>query len=129
MERAIFRLEGAILKAFARDPAANIPLRLQVRDHLRAAILNGELPPASRLPSTRLLASAWGVSRNTVLAAYEDLAAEGLIRGKTGSGTRVRGRIPVPRLPDPRTILRAAHYPSAAVHFRDPEGNALYIHV
>lgn len=110
------------------DPHARRPLHRQVYDFLRRAIVAGDLPAGSALPSTRWLARRWRVSRNTILTAYEDLAAEGLIAGRTGSGTRVGGARAIPRLPDPRAILRESHYPGGAMPFRDPEGNLLYVH-
>ena len=110
------------------DPHSRRPLHRQVYDFLRRAIAAGDLPPGSALPSTRSLARLWRVSRNTIVAAYEDLGAENLIAGRTGSGTRVRGVMAIPRLPDPRLILRESHYPAGALPFRDPEGNLLYVH-
>lgn len=56
---------------------------------LREAILDGTLPAHTRLPPTRDLASELGVSRNTVLYAYDQLAAEGCVASRTGSGTFV----------------------------------------
>jgi GntR family transcriptional regulator / MocR family aminotransferase len=47
--------------------------------HLQAAILAGRLPGGQKLPSTRILADELQISRNTVLNAYEQLAAEGYI--------------------------------------------------
>jgi GntR family transcriptional regulator/MocR family aminotransferase len=49
----------------------------QVYRALRRQILSGRIRPGSRLPSTRWLASELGISRNTVLLAYEQLIAEG----------------------------------------------------
>jgi DNA-binding GntR family transcriptional regulator len=118
----------AAMPPFTRGLDSRIPLHRQVYDFLRRAIVNRELPPGSKLPSTRSLAKQWGVSRNTVLNAYEELAVEGLVSGRIGSGTRVRGRFQTPRLPDPLEILRASQYPVRAVLLLDPEGNPLYIH-
>jgi GntR family transcriptional regulator/MocR family aminotransferase len=56
---------------------------------LKAAILNGRLQPELRLPATRALASALGVSRNTVVAAYDLLLSEGYLVARPGSGTYV----------------------------------------
>jgi len=109
------------------DPNSRRTLHRQIYDFLRRAIASGDLPAGSALPSTRSLARRWRVSRNTSLTAYEELAAEGLIAGRTGSGTRVRGAMAIPRLPDPRQVLRQSNYP-AAMPFRDPEGNLLYVH-
>lgn len=56
---------------------------------LREAILDGTLPAHTRLPPTRDLAGELGVSRNTVLYAYDQLAAEGCLVSRTGSGSFV----------------------------------------
>lgn len=56
---------------------------------LKAAILDGRLAAGARLPATRALADDLGVSRNTVLAAYEQLGAEGYLDGRVGSGSYV----------------------------------------
>ena len=61
-----------------------------VFDRLRQGILAGALPAGSRLPPTRALASELGVARQTVVLAYERLAAEGYVRARTGSGTSSR---------------------------------------
>lgn len=61
---------------------------------LRAAILDGRLKPGLRLPSTRLLADAWGVSRNTVMGAYDLLLSEGYLFARHGAGTYVAESLP-----------------------------------
>ena len=104
------------------------PLHRQICDSLRNSITSGALAAGRRVPSTRQMGQRLGVSRNTVLSAYETLASEGWLSGRIGSGTRVRGRLPAVSLPDPRRILRGAHYPLARAGFRDPEGNGLYVH-
>jgi DNA-binding transcriptional MocR family regulator len=65
------------------------PLHRQLSDGLRRLIETGELPPASLLPSERVLATAMCVSRTTVVTAYRDLQEEGRLERKQGSGTRV----------------------------------------
>ena len=64
-------------------------LRTALEDALRAAIRTGRLPRGTTLPATRVLARDLGVSRGTVLGAYTQLAAEGWLRGRRGSGTVV----------------------------------------
>jgi GntR family transcriptional regulator/MocR family aminotransferase len=54
---------------------------------LRSAILEERLRPDTRLPSSRNLARELGLSRNTVLLAYEQLTAEGYANARGGSGT------------------------------------------
>lgn len=61
---------------------------------LRAAILEGRLRPGSRLPATRELAVQYGLSRGTIVAAFEQLKAEGYLEGVVGSGTRVSQVLP-----------------------------------
>lgn len=65
------------------------PLHAQLTRALRAAILDGRLKAGVRLPSSRSLATEVGVSRTTVITSYEQLRAEGYIRGKVGSGSYV----------------------------------------
>ena len=62
---------------------------------LRSAILDGRLKPGLRLPSTRILADSWGVSRNTVMGAYDLLLSEGYLFARHGAGTYVAESLPV----------------------------------
>jgi GntR family transcriptional regulator/MocR family aminotransferase len=64
-------------------------LQQQLVEQMRAAIKNRRLPAGSRLPATRLLAAELGVSRNIVVAAFEELTSEGYLQGQVGSGTFV----------------------------------------
>ena len=56
-----------------------VGLQTQLRRHLVDAILDGRLSPDGPLPSGRRLAHALGVSRNTVVLAYQALADEGFL--------------------------------------------------
>jgi GntR family transcriptional regulator/MocR family aminotransferase len=71
------------------DRAAQEPLHRQLANGLRDAIRSGRLTPATRLPSTRVLAADLGVSRRLVVDAYSQLAAEGFLLSRHGSGTQV----------------------------------------
>lgn len=82
--------------------SADAPLYTQLYDALRRAILQGELDPGSKLPSSRQQAALLGVSRNTVLLAYEQLVAEGYAEAKSGSGTYVARALPDTPLTPPR---------------------------
>jgi GntR family transcriptional regulator / MocR family aminotransferase len=83
-------------------------LRRQLEDALRVAIRSGRLGPGAALPPSRDLAEQLGVSRGVVVDSYAQLATEGYLSARRGSGTRVAplagaGRPPVPRqvsLPD-----------------------------
>jgi GntR family transcriptional regulator/MocR family aminotransferase len=64
-------------------------LRAQVEDELRDAIRSGRLAPGTSLPSSRALAGDLGVTRGVVVAAYDQLVAEGYLAARHGSGTVV----------------------------------------
>jgi GntR family transcriptional regulator / MocR family aminotransferase len=83
------------------------PLYRRIYGALRMQILRGERPPGSPLPGTRTLARDLGVSRIVVLAAFEQLAAEGYIESRVGSGSRVAAQLPELQ-PAPRRRVRAA---------------------
>ncbi|MDP0500595.1 MAG: PLP-dependent aminotransferase family protein [Verrucomicrobiota bacterium JB022] len=63
---------------------------------LRDRILAGQLPPGSRLPSTRNLARQHTIARGTVVAVYEQLALEGYVESKVGSGSVVASALAKP---------------------------------
>ncbi|HEX8920078.1 MAG TPA: PLP-dependent aminotransferase family protein, partial [Pyrinomonadaceae bacterium] len=76
------------------DEKCDEPLYRQIYETIRRSILSGGLPPGRQLPASRLLAKQLGVSRMTVLNAYEQLLAEGYIEGKMGAGTFVSAHLP-----------------------------------
>src|SRR4051812_43516388 len=88
------RGQSAPLLTLALDPGAEAPLHRQLYDGVRAAILSGRLPPGAPLPSSRALAQDLGIARNTALAAFDQLASEGYIEGRVGSGTVVSRELP-----------------------------------
>lgn len=98
--------DRAPLLMIAVDRTTSTPMHRQVFDQIREAILGGRLAPGRRLPSSRALADEIGVSRNTVLAAYDQLFAEGYTEGQVGSGTTV-SRV----LPEEVLAARAAKRP------------------
>jgi GntR family transcriptional regulator/MocR family aminotransferase len=61
---------------------------------LRAEILEGRLRPGARLPATRDLATQYGLSRGTIVNAFEQLKSEGYVEGSVGSGTYVTKILP-----------------------------------
>jgi GntR family transcriptional regulator / MocR family aminotransferase len=108
------------------DRGSSTPLHQQLGGQIARAIKNG-VPSGARLPSTRVLARLLGVSRNTVMTAYDELAASGLIHGRQGTGMLVsvpaRGAHPF----DPRLVLRDAQYPAKTLHIVDPDGASMYL--
>ena len=63
----------------------------EVMAAVRSKVANHALLRGDRLPSIRRFAATMGVSRSTVVEAYDRLAAEGLIRARRGSGFYVAG--------------------------------------
>ncbi|HKE48362.1 MAG TPA: PLP-dependent aminotransferase family protein, partial [Rhodanobacteraceae bacterium] len=111
-------------------PVFEFPIQLPARDsrgllrslhgQLRAAILDGRLRPGLRLPSTRRLAGAYGVSRNTAVAAYDLLLSEGYVVSRRGSGAYVATALPRTQAKAPPD--ESAHERRLAAHWRDPPG-------
>ena len=81
--------KGAFLSQIEVDRNAPTTLFQQLDRALRKLILNGSVGAGQRLPSTRQLAGDIGVSRITVKNVYEQLAAEGYVYSRSGSGTFV----------------------------------------
>ncbi len=71
------------------DRNSIVPLYRQIYESLRESILAGTLPESTRLPPERTLADRLEVNRSTVVHAYRELVADGLIEQKVGSGSRV----------------------------------------
>jgi GntR family transcriptional regulator/MocR family aminotransferase len=92
--------------AFAPDRDAPEPMYRQLGAYLRGLILNDRLAPGGKLPATRELAAALGLSRNTVALAYEELVADGWLTAHVGQGTFVTGR------PGLRGAVRAVAAPT-----------------
>ncbi|MCG8559335.1 MAG: PLP-dependent aminotransferase family protein [Hyphomicrobiales bacterium] len=70
-----------------------ISLYRQIYEQLRDAILSGRLAAGTGVPASRVMARQLSVSRNTVLAAVEQLAAEGYLEARQGVGTVVAVRL------------------------------------
>ena len=84
------RAQGwADLHDWRLDRGDDAPLARQLYMQVRSAVLSGALRPGARLPSSRAMAARLGVARASVVAAYEQLLAEGCIEGRHGSGTFV----------------------------------------
>jgi GntR family transcriptional regulator/MocR family aminotransferase len=82
---------------------------------------SGRLPPGARLPGSRELASTLGVHRNTVIAAYRELASEGFLSTAAGRGTfiavslpEVRPRRWLPRGTGAAGVAARPHFPFEA---------------
>ncbi|MFV0386404.1 PLP-dependent aminotransferase family protein [Paracoccus sp. (in: a-proteobacteria)] len=103
--KSLFPSEGIYL-----DRDSGQPLPRQLYGWFRLRIERGSLPAGSPLPSSRVLAADLGLARNTVIAAYDQLAIEGYLVVRRGSvprvadlkldedAARLREPAPVPRL-------------------------------
>jgi GntR family transcriptional regulator/MocR family aminotransferase len=83
------RRAESLLDMLTIERGADAPIHRQLYESLRTKILAGEMKANTRLPATRVLAQDLGVSRNTVLASYDALLAEGYLESRSGSGTWV----------------------------------------
>jgi GntR family transcriptional regulator/MocR family aminotransferase len=79
------------------DRASTVPLARQLADGVREQVVAGTLPVGRRLPSTRALAGDLGISRSVTEHAYDQLAAEGWLESRHGSGTYVAAGAAPPR--------------------------------
>ncbi len=86
MEQTIFDI--------AIDRRSPTPLFRQIHAALSTSIVDGRLPAGARLPASRALAEQLHLSRTVVVAAYEQLLAEGYATGRIGSGTYVAPDLP-----------------------------------
>ena len=77
---------GAALWVPRLDRTSTMPLSRQLTAALRQALAGGSFGHGARLPSTRSLAAELGIARSTVVAVFEQLATEGYIEPRQGSG-------------------------------------------
>ncbi|OYU13367.1 MAG: GntR family transcriptional regulator [Comamonadaceae bacterium PBBC1] len=75
---------------FALQDKPAMPLQQRLRMAAVEAILEGRLPPGATLPSSRELAKALGLSRNTVTSAYMRLIDDGFLEAHPRSGVFVK---------------------------------------
>jgi DNA-binding transcriptional regulator YhcF (GntR family) len=120
----VSRPQDLFLPSIVLDRRSSTPLHEQVARQIARAIRGG-VPAGSRLPSSRVLL---GVSRNTVMTAYDDLAAAGLIRGRRGAGMLVASHGAGGWLTlDPRRMMKQAQYPARTLRLVDPDGADVYL--
>ncbi|HTW61836.1 MAG TPA: GntR family transcriptional regulator [Terracidiphilus sp.] len=73
------------------SPGSEVPLYRQLVTQVVLAILSGDLQPGARLPSTRELARRFSIHPNTVSAGYRQLARDGWVEYRHGSGVYIKG--------------------------------------
>ncbi len=102
------------------ERGSRISLEKQLVRAIRSAIDSGRLRSGMRLPSSRRLAAALQVNRNTVVNALEHLMAEDYLTGKPGSGAFVSAQIPLSsdalgRASEPPTLHELPYLPEPAI--------------
>ncbi len=110
----------------AAGPGDAAPVFVRIARALADDIRRGRLRAGDELPGSRTLATSLGVHRNTVLAAYRELLAEGWIESAPARGMFVSSRLPdvVPRrfsarAPRPGAVASRAGYDLPALAERD----------
>src|SRR5215469_14156242 len=76
----------------ALDARRGTPMFVQLSEALANDIRTGRLKPGDPLPGTRALATVLRVHRNTIIAGYKELMAQGLVEARRGGGTFVSGK-------------------------------------
>ena len=99
------RAGGALLLSIAIDPSSSRSVSSQLHGALRELILSGSVAVGERLPASRTLAQELGVSRTTVIEAFDRLTAEGLVEARVGAGAFVSRALETER---PRAPPRSA---------------------
>lgn len=97
----------------AFDRGGDQPLNVQLFEQLRRWIRDGVVVAGARLPPSRVMAEELGLSRNTVVLAYERLATEGYVARRVGAGTFVESMLPEAHHPRPARLSAPAAGPDA----------------
>src|SRR6266545_609659 len=100
------RIPASFLPPIALDHRTKTPMYRQLYDWFRRAIVDGQMRPGQRVPSTRGLAAELKISRIPALQAYEQLLAEGYFETFVGAGTCVASSIPDDTLSPPLVKMR-----------------------
>src|SRR5918993_2175417 len=100
----------------------------RICEAIKGQIASGLLGPGARLPSTRSLATEWGVSRTTVTAAYEQLIAEGYLETRQGARAQVAPGLIPPATPQEQPTRsgvpdRLSAYGQRLADFTPPPGS------
>lgn len=89
------------------EHGAGAPLHRQLESSLRGLLRAGAYRQGEHLPPEQALASALGISRQTVRQALSTLDGEGLLRRRRGFGTQVMAETPMPRIERPLSSFYA----------------------
>jgi GntR family transcriptional regulator/MocR family aminotransferase len=98
---------------------SSLPLQARLRLAIVQAILDGRLTAGAALPSSRVLATLLGMSRNTVTSSYEQLVDEGFLEARARSGVFVA--------PGARPVAARQAEPMAGSRGQPPDWSARVI--
>ena len=107
---------------------SEVPIYRQLVTQVTLAILSGDLKPGDRLPSTRELARRFSIHPNTVSAGYRQLAREGWVEYRRGSGVFIKNDATPPATPEQILdqhiaaffrAVRELRLPATAIHILD----------
>lgn len=93
--------------------SSGIAVYKQIANDIEHRIISGEFPSGSWLPSERLLAARLNVNRSTVISAYDELHAAGLVKRVKGTGTLVSTELwndADKRLPDWESYVKGGFF-------------------
>jgi GntR family transcriptional regulator len=81
------------LAVWRLNPSSGTPLYLQLVEQLKHSMETGAIRAGEQLPSVRRMAEDLLINPNTVVRAYRDLDAEGIVELRHGSGVFVRDSV------------------------------------
>ena len=99
------------------ERAEGVSLQAQIRERLVSAILAGQFRAGAAMPSTRAMAQRLGVSRNTVMLAYQAMADDGWLTARERSGFYV-AETPPESAPETPASAPEGRRPDWAARFR-----------
>lgn len=109
---------------FTVDRSLPTSLPAQIAAGMRDLVASGRLAAGDRVPSTRELAERLHVSRGSVVAAYDQLTAEGLLLASQGAPTVVHPELPRLAAPLPRPAPPARRRERRAISLAPTSGHA-----
>lgn len=106
------------------SPSLPVPLPTQIAQQIRLAVAEGTLQPGDTVSSTRALAQQLGVSRGTVVSAYDQLISEGFFLSTQGAPTRVHPELKLaPAAQGQRRTGVSRKLPRARISLRPSAGS------
>ena len=86
---------NSYLSGISLNRESSIPLYIQLSSAIGQMIENGQIPPKTKLPGTRLVSKELGIHRKTVVESYQELSLQGFIEMIPKKGSFINASIPV----------------------------------